>query len=336
MEDKFKNLDLNLLRVFEALILESNVSRAAERLHLTQPAVSNALARLRESFGDVLFEKTRNGVAATGHARELWALVQPHYRGMREALAPRSFDAASFSGQIRLAMTDYTIERVMPRLSSHLQEHAPCLRLEIVPYSLAHLTSLFEKEGVEIALGTYLDDSSQRSMFRTHALWAINYGLLVRRGHALAKRPFSMQEFLRARHIDVWTPGMHMGLYDQILAAHGLKRNLVLTLHSFQQALEVIHSCDSVAVLPTSLLDRGRFMRSVIAIEPPIPVPSRELWIIWHQRHAASEVHLWLRTEIIRMFSHYDKSGRESGSASLGGPSRAVKRRVSTSPIRRM
>lgn len=303
MEDRFKSLDLNLLRTFEALIQEENVTRAAERLHLTQPAVSNALSRLRSAFDDVLFEKARDGVIATPAARELWAVLEPHYRGLRDVLAPQSFDPAEYTGSVRIAMTDYTMERVMPQLAAFLQDNAPHLRLEVVLYSLANLSSLLEKEGVEIALGTYLDDSRPRQGIRTHVLWHIEYALLMRRGHPMSQGTIDIRELLRARHIDVRTQGMQFGAYDQVLAAHGLRRNLVLTLPSFQQAMAVLATTDCVAMLPNSLLARPPFSKSLVAVEPPIPLPARDLWIIWQDRHSEVPAHAWLRSTLISLFA---------------------------------
>lgn len=303
MEDRFKALDLNLLRVFEALIQEGNVTRAADRLFLTQPGVSNALGRLRVAFDDVLFEKTRGGVVATKTARDLWGMLEPHYRGLRGALAPQSFDPAEYSGTLSMAMTDYTMERVMPRLALFLESQAPHLRLQVVTYSLADLPTLLEEERVEIALGTYLDDSRPRSGTRTLPLWRIEYALMMRRGHELSKREIGIQDLVRARHIDVWTQGMQAGVYDQVLSAHGLKRNLVLTIPSFQQALTVLATTDCVAVLPRSLLDRGPFAKSLVAVKPPISLPSRDLWMIWHERNTEVPVNAWMRSTLGSLFS---------------------------------
>lgn len=308
MEARFKSLDLNLLRTFEALIQEENVTRAAERLHLTQPAVSNALSRLRSAFDDVLFEKTRGGVVATPAARELWSMLEPHYRGLRDVLAPQSFDPAEYTGSVRIAMTDYTMERVMPRFSAFLEDHAPHLRLEVVLYSWTNLPCLLEKEGVEIALGIYLDDSRPPHGIRTHVLWHIEYALLMRRGHPMSQGEFTVPEFLRARHIDVRTQGMQIGFYDQVLAAHGLRRNIVLTMPSFQQAMSVLATTDCVAILPSSLLDRAPFSKSLVAVQPSIPLRARDLWLIWQERHTEVPVHMWLRSALISLFADSQRS----------------------------
>ncbi|MET4579355.1 LysR family transcriptional regulator [Ottowia thiooxydans] len=302
MNDRFRALDLNLLRVFEALIQELNVTRASRRLYLSQPAVSNALARLREVLGDILFEKTRGGVVPTSKALELWLQLEPHYRGLREILAPQAFDPSQFVGKLRVAMTDYTSERVIPRLGLYLQQHAPALRLEIVPYSLADLPQLFEMEGVELALGTYLDDSRQSRNFHTHVLWKIEFGVLMRVGHPLLEGAISLSEFLQTPHVEVCARGMHTGVYDQILAGHGLKRNLAFTMYGFQQALGLIQSSDCIAVLPRSLVDDGPYTQSLVVRPPPVPAPPRDLRLIWHERQDAEPKNTWLRKEIMAMF----------------------------------
>ena len=125
----------------------------------------------------------------------------------------------------------------------------------------------------------------------------------MRRGHGLDRRRLGLQEFLRARHIDVRTQGLQSGVYDQILAAHGLKRNLVLTMPSFQQALAVLAATDCISVLPSSMLDRRPFSESLVAVRPPIAQPARDLWVIWHQRHTEVPVHAWLRAALISLFS---------------------------------
>ncbi|MBO9652429.1 MAG: LysR family transcriptional regulator [Variovorax sp.] len=305
MDDKFRTLDLNLLRVFEAVIEEANVTRAAERLNLTQPAVSNAIARLRETFGDALFERTSSGVVPTATARELWYALEPHFVGMREALAPKSFDPTTCDDHVRIAMTDYTIERVVPRLSAYLQDHAPRLRLDVVPYGHVDLPTLFEKDNVDILLGTYLNDLLHRNEFNTHALWRVHHSLIMRRGHALHKESIDLDEFLNARHIDYRTGGMTAGIYDQVLAARGYTRNLVLTLHSHQQALAVIAGSDCVAVLPNSLVATSPFAESLVIAEPPIPVPPRPFWIIWRHRHTSNPTHAWVRSVIIELFDEH-------------------------------
>ena len=299
----FRTLDLNLLRVFEAILLEGNVTRAAERLAMTQPGVSNALARLRSAVQDDLFEKTTDGVQPTARARELWNEIKPHYEGLRGALTPSGVDPREFDAQVRIAMSDYTVQRVMPRLSAFLGQEAPHLRIGLFTFSAADLPFMFERQGVDLALGSYLSDSAPRAGLRTRSLWVFNFALLMRAGHPLSQQELTLEKFLGARHIDVIAPGMHAPGYDQMLAGQGLKRNLVLTLNGWEQALSIISASDCVGVLPRDLLDGSPYAHSLVAVEAPIPVAPRDLWIIWHRRHESSALHSWLRAAIMSMFA---------------------------------
>lgn len=306
MTDIFRTMDLNLLRVFAALMAEGNVTRAADRLALSQPAVSNALGRLRSTLNDVLFEKVSSGVRPTARARELWSILQPHFEAMRKAISPETFEAFSYSGSFTAAMSDYTVERVMPRLATYLGEHAPGMRLDLVQYSVSSLPTMFDRDGVDFAIGAYLNDTSQTSGIRTHELWPIHSSCLMRRDHPLAKGRLTLQRFLAARHVDVRLPGMNSPLYDSLLAAHGLRRNLVLTLNHYTQALAVLAQSECIGVLPTSLLDLSAYAEHLISREPPIAMPLRPLGIIWHQRRDSDAAHQWIRQVVVSLFAQKD------------------------------
>lgn len=322
MKDVFRTLDLNLLRLFAALMEEGSVTRAAERLALSQPAASNALSRLRHSFGDLLFEKTQLGVRPTARARELWSIMQPHFEALRRVVSPDSFDPLTYAGSLTVAMSDYTVERIMPKLSAFLSRQAPLMRLDLAPYSVSNLPTMFDKEGVDFAIGAYLNDTSQTHGIRTHELWPIQSSCLMRKDHPFAKGHMTLKKFLNARHIDVRLPGMYTPLYDSLLSAHGLQRNLVLTLNHYSQALAVIEQSDCIGVLPTSLLDLSPYAGALVSIEPPMPMAVRPLGIIWHQRRDSVPVQKWLRASIVSMFAR-------TGSPTVGPKTLpAVKKRV--------
>lgn len=161
MKDIFRHLDLNLLRVFAILMAEGNVTRAAARLSLSQSAVSNALNRLRQSLDDVLFEKTTTGIRPTARAHELWSVMQPHFEALKQAISPDPFDAATFAGTFKIAVSDYTAERVMPRLAEHLGRYAPSMRIGLVQYDLMNLQNVFDRGSADLAIGGYLNDASR-------------------------------------------------------------------------------------------------------------------------------------------------------------------------------
>lgn len=306
MKDIFRHLDLNLLRVFAILMAEGNVTRAAARLSLSQSAVSNALNRLRQSLDDVLFEKTTTGIRPTARAHELWSVMQPHFEALKQAISPDPFDAATFAGTFKIAVSDYTAERVMPRLAEHLGRYAPSMRIGLVQYDLVNLQNVFDRGSADLAIGGYLNDASRGGGIRTHELWPIHWSCLMRKGHPLAKEPLTLQRFLAARHLDVLFPGAQIPLYDSLLAARSLRRNLLLTLHAYSPALAIIERSDFIGVLPASLLDFSPHAELLVSRQPPVRMPARPYCLIWHQRCDSHPAHQWLRKSIVSLFAHRD------------------------------
>ena len=299
----FQGMDLNLLRVFAALIRERNVTRAGAALCLSQSAVSNSLQRLRAALGDVLFERTAAGIRPTSRGLELWQQLQPHYLSIEKVLTPEAFDPMTYDGAFTIAMSDYTVERVMPRLGAHLEAHAPRVQINLLPYSVANMFPMFEREGIDLAIGANRDDAQHSRGLRASTLWPIHSRCLMRRDHPLAQGRLTLKRFLSARHLDVCLPGMTMPLYDNLLAAHGIRRNLIITLNHYTQALAVLAATDYIAVLPVSLLDLSAYAGQLCQREPPIAMPERPLGLIWHQRHESSPPHVWLRQVLAELFA---------------------------------
>ena len=299
----FDTMDLNLLRVFAMLMLEGNVTRAALKLHLTQSAVSNSLKRLRLTFEDKMFERTVYGIDPTPVARDLWQRVAPHYRAIGQEFHPDAIDPAHFQGSFTIAMSDYTSARVMPRLALYLQDNAPGVHIHARPYSVMNLLQRLEREDVDLALGTNLDDVRQATELRTHALWPIHWSCFMRRGHPLARGVLTLPRFLDARHVDVMLPGMSASLYDSLLSEHGHVRDTVLTLNQYNHVLPLIASSDYIAVLPTSLVDLSPVRNKLHLCEPPIPMPVRSMALTWHQRDDNRPAHEWLRNTISGLFT---------------------------------
>lgn len=305
----FDGLDLNLLRVFAALMRERNVTRAGAALCLSQSAVSNSLQRLRAALGDMLFERTASGIRPTSHGLELWQQLQPHYLQIEKVLTPEAFDPLTYEGAFTIAMSDYTAERIMPRLGAYLETHAPRVQVNLLPYSVANMFPMFEREGIDLAIGANRDDAQHARGLRASTLWPIHSRCLMRRDHPLAQGELTMERFLSARHLDVCLPGMTMPLYDNLLAAHGIRRNLILTLNHYTQTLAVLAATDYIGVLPVSLLDLSAYADRLCQRDPPIAMPERPLGLIWHQRHDSSSPQVWLRQVLIDLFAQPEGGG---------------------------
>lgn len=151
----FRNLDLNLLRVFNAVMAEENFSRAANQLSMTQPAVSNAVQRLREALADALFVRAANGVKPTPYAERIWPVVREALSSLESNLLPEEFDAKRAQNNFRMAMADATATILIPALVPILQTEAPGVSLRILPLTTRDPRPLLEQDAMDLALGIF-------------------------------------------------------------------------------------------------------------------------------------------------------------------------------------
>ncbi|MCS6810347.1 MAG: LysR family transcriptional regulator, partial [Tepidimonas sp.] len=206
----FRTLDLNLLRVFDEVMAERSLTRAAHNLALSQPAVSNALRRLRELLGDELVRRSGYGVEPTPYALQLWPTVREALQRLREAMAPGPFEPAQAQDAFVLAMADATASKVMPGLVAILDREAPGVTLRVLPLTTRDPRSLLDGGGVDLAIGyfpgvlaelgaTHLQEQAPRFLWQR--LYHGRYVVAMRRGHPLAQQPLTLQAYCAARHL---------------------------------------------------------------------------------------------------------------------------------------
>jgi len=244
------NFDLNLLRVLDALLRERNVSRAAERLSLSQPAVSNALSRLRELLDDPLLVRVGRAMQPTPRALSLEAPIRDALQQIEHTLnAGDSFNPTSSRQRFVIAVTDYVELICMPALMAHLANVAPGIQLAI-----RHLTPSLPAEAlddgeVDLVLGRFVDVPTRFHIRR----WASEtLQVVVRREHPWVGEMLDLDSFLRLRHL--WVHGgQTRGMVDQWLEERGLSRDVVYTTPNYLQAAHIVAQSDLAAVLPTQL-----------------------------------------------------------------------------------
>ncbi|MGJ7512148.1 LysR family transcriptional regulator [Variovorax sp. GT1P44] len=297
-----------MLRVYEALMSEGSVTRAAVKLSRTQPAISNSLARLRETLGDPVFEKTATGIRPTARGRESWAQLEPHWRGLEEALSSRGFDPSLYGGRFRVAMADYILYWMMPRLASKLETVAPGVRIDAIPSRVVGMEAQFERGGLDMYVGPHSPTTGD-IVLRLHALWHFNFRCLMRRGHPLASGKLTLKRYLQARHMDVLTQGSASPLYETVLEARGVRRQIALTINSWLPIAAVVAESDLVATVPIPIVDLGSYASRVCERDLPIPIPTKQVNLIWHRRNDADPAHQWLRNLIIEMFAEEKSPG---------------------------
>jgi DNA-binding transcriptional LysR family regulator len=300
----FRTLDLNLLKVFEALMTEGAVTRAATKLSLTQPAVSNALSRLREAFGDPLFVRHGAGVTPMQRAMALWGPVGESLGRIRTALDEETFSPEHAEASFSLSMSDYVAGIVMPRLITHFGETAPGVQFHTVPNILLDALALLEDNRVDCLVGVYVNEALPPAHIRSRSLWSVDYGCVMRRDHPLAVAGrLTTRRFLNARHVDISLAGQTQPSFDSFLASRGLKRNLVATVNHYTVACDMIRASDLIAVLPRDLCERVEMAGELVSVRAPLEAPDRVISLFWHQRNETVPAHKWLRDQLVDMFA---------------------------------
>lgn len=305
----FRTLDLNLLRVFDEVMAERSLTRAARKLSLTQPAVSNALRRLREALGDDLVRRSGAGVAPTPRALALWPEVHAALQALQNTLAPSGFDPARAVNSFVLAMADATAATLMPALVAIIQAEAPQVSLRVVPLTTRDPRRLLEDAQADLAVGYFpalLADLAVREQggeavsFEHRRLYVGEYVCVMRRDQPLASGPLTLSRYCAARHLLVSFSGRPWGFVDEALAAVGRKRRIVLTVNQFFTAGRVVASSDLVTVLPRHFL-RETGMREALVTRPlPFEVPPVHVEALWLRSRGGDAAHAWLREALLR------------------------------------
>lgn len=295
------DLDLNLLVVFQALLRERRVSRTANTLGLSQPAVSNALRRLRTLLGDELFLRTPGGMEPTPYAQQLAAPVSQALDSLREALNVRaSFDPASSTRCFTLAMTDVGETYFLPALMNSLAQTAPGVTLRCVPVADATLRDDMAAGRVDLALG--LLPQLQAGFFQ-QALFRQRYVALMRAGHPLATRPqLTTAAYRQAAHVRVMAVGTGHGRVDEALQRLGVARRVQLTVPHYVALGHVLASTDLIATVPERFAQQVGEPLGLTARALTLKLPTSTIAQLWHGQLHRDPGHQWLRALVAQRF----------------------------------
>jgi len=303
----FRTLDLNLLRVFDEVMAERSLTRAARNLSLSQPAVSNALRRLRETLGDDLVVRSGQGMAPTARAMALWPTVREALQQLQASLAPSGFEPATANTTFVLAMADATAAELMPGLVDALEQFAPGVSLRVVPLSTRDPRRLLDEQAVDLAIGHFpsvLADLVVRAQsgdgvaFAYQRLYDGEYVCVMRKGHALASGPFTLNRFCAARHMLVSFSGRAYGFIDESLAAIGRNRQIVLTVNQFFTAGRVVAKSNLLTVLPKHFVGVTGISDQLVQRPLPFEVAPVNVDAVWHRRVDTQNAHVWLRQAV--------------------------------------
>ena len=303
----FRTLDLNLLRVFDEVMKERSLTRAAHNLSLTQPAVSNALRRFRDAVGDELIQRSGHAMLPTPRALALWPSVRESLSQLQEVLSPSSFVPGAASTTFVLAMADATAAKLMPGLIKVMDQEAPGVSIRVVPLTTRDPRSLLDLESVDLAIGYFpatLADLTARAQageivsFSQQRLYSGEYVCVMRREHPLANEVLTIDRYCAARHLLVSFSGRPFGFVDASLALTGRERRIVLTINQFFAAGKVVANSDLLTVLPRHFVSVTGFADKLIMKDLPFAVPMVQVDAIWHHRLHRVSAHQWLRNTI--------------------------------------
>jgi DNA-binding transcriptional LysR family regulator len=305
-----RTFDLNLLKVFDVVMAERSLTRAARQLSLTQPAVSNALRRLREALGDDLLVRKGRGLEPTPRALELWPEVRDALLRIQASLAPSVFDAANAKTTFVLTLADATAAALMPDLVRVLAQDAPYVSLRVLPLTTRDPRSVLDDGHADLAIGhfpavqadlTARAQAGESVAFAYHRLFAGDYVCVMRTKHPLAGQALTLDSFCQARHMLVSFSGKAFGFIDEALATLGRDRRVVLTVNQFFTAGRVVANSDLLTVLPRHFVKMTGFADQLVQHELPFPVSPILVDALWHQRQSSASTHQWLRTQVITL-----------------------------------
>lgn len=301
----FRTLDLNLLRVFDAVMAERHVTRASAQLAMTQSAVSNALRRLREALGAELFVPTRQGVAPTPQAMALWPAVRESLARLQAALAPPGFDPATMRRTFTLAMAEATAALLLAPLVRVTGLQASLVHLRVLALATRDPRPLLEHGQIDLALGFFPDvraalgAQGDEAVMRLTALYASDYVVVMRQGHALARDDqLGLDDFCNAGQVRVSFAGRPRGFVDDALAPLGRERQVLITSSHFFAALRLVQNSDLLTVLPRSFVQASGQARKLTTRPLPVALPDIQTSMLWHRRHEHDDAQRWLRERV--------------------------------------
>lgn len=289
-----RTLDLNLLKAFVVLLDECNVSRAAHRLSVTQPAMSGILNRLRESFNDPLFVRVQHGMQPTDRALELGQIARKVLQDVGSMLSPPKLEPEKLNMTLRIAAMDYVQQIIALPLILRLRRLAPNVKVALLPVQGQNIKTLFEKNKIDLALVSQQHISAD--MPHT-VLYHEEYVCAMSKTHPMAKTTLTLEQFCALPFAMLsYNGGEFSGATDIALHKLGRQRKVMVSVNHISLLPQLLQDSDLVAVLPQHL---ARTLPNVHLQTPPIEVESFTMLMTWHERTEQDMAHRWLREVLL-------------------------------------
>ncbi|WP_206996585.1 LysR family transcriptional regulator [Trinickia mobilis] len=298
----FNKVDLNLLRVFQAVLEEKSLTRAGQRLGLSQPAISYALGRLRALFDDPLFVRTPEGMAPTSAAERLADPVGRAIAAAREALRHgEPFDPATSSREFRLSMSDIGEQVFLPAICEKLQQLAPQVRIAAEPVPLTGVEEKLRLGQLDFAIGNL---PALKPITKYASLFNEEYACMTRKRPGLPARRITRERFQDMLHVAVASTDSSHLLIDETLRASGLYRRVALRVPHFTVVPQILQRTDWMVTLPRGVAEIFNESGQFLIYPLPVEIAHFESTIHWHDLYDGDEGNRWFREFVIQTVHH--------------------------------
>jgi DNA-binding transcriptional LysR family regulator len=306
-------MDLNLLVVFNELLTQRRVSKVAESLGISQPAVSNSLAKLRRLLGDELFLRTAKGMEPTPFADQLAESVSYALAMIHSGLNQRtSFVPETAQRAFTIGITDVGEIYFLPALVERLRRDAPGVTVSTVRNTAVNLRDELESGKVDLAIGLL---PQLKAGFFQRRLFKQGYVCLMRRGHRLDKARMSLADFSAAEHLLVVSAGTGHGKVDELLQRSGITRKVRLTVPHYVSVGHILQGSDLIATVPQRLAERLLKPFGLVQVAHPATIPDVAINVFWHAKYHRAPANQWLRSVVFDLFADDEPTARRASSA---------------------
>jgi DNA-binding transcriptional LysR family regulator len=294
-EINLKSLDLNLLVALKALLEEKHVTRAAERIHLSQPAMSRALGKLRIIFNDPLLVKGKNGLHLTPKAKEIFQPLKSILSDIAQLISPTSFEPHLEKKEIIIATRDYEATVILPHIIKAVSKEAPNISFSIIPLIGDDLTPLEHQEVDFVIAGS---ESQSTTLFR-YTLFKDKFTCLVSSDNKINEETLTLSKYISMKHCLVTIRNLGFSAVDKVLHQKKMKRNIHVRMPHFLAAANAVACSDMIITLPHRLCLHLSQQKRYHLLEPPLKLPDIPIYLYWHLGNQNNPLNQWLR-KIIR------------------------------------
>ena len=295
-------VDLNLLLVFDALMLERSVTKAGDRVCLSQPAVSAALNRLRHVLNDELFIRRSDGMHPTPRALELEKPIRLALSMIDDSLKPSHFNPFKSSTLFTIAMNDLGATMFVPHLASRLSQIAPLTNIVIIHADGSSAIKLLDEGKVDMAIGLFTEDANRLGHEK---IYDIPCSCAMRRDHPLSKKEMTLNHFSQNPQLAISHDGGVSRIIDRTLRENGLQRRVAFTVPHFLSGIFTLANTDLIAILPDKLISRFGAAANINSVKTPFLNIDISCSLIWDPKNSNNESHSWLRSTIQTIAEDY-------------------------------